>query len=443
VFKKARQLGDRHVVIIDEAHLVPHDGEGMYQKLLGGLRDAVPDLRVVGFTATPYRLGSGRLDHGDGRLFSQTVYSYGIGQGIKDGYLSPLMSKRAAAEIDISGVAKRGGEFVAGSLEMAADVDEITQAATAEIVQFGEARRSWLVFCSGVAHAYHVRDAIRARGISCETITGDTPSGQRDAYIKGYREGRIRCLTNANVLTTGFDAPATDLVVMLRPTLSTGLYVQMVGRGTRTADGKENCLILDFAGNVRRHGPVDSIEIKPKRQKKDKDEDQEDVGKAKVGDVKAKECPQCKELVAIATRHCPHCDYEWPVDETPKHQDHADAETPILSTEKLKPEEVPVVSWEFGRHEKPGKPYPTLRVTYLAGLQSYREWLGFEQVGFPQSKAHRWWFAHGGKGPAPNTVSDAMARGDELTRPYSIMVRPSGKYFEIVGRKIKEATNAN
>ena len=228
VYNKASQLGRRDLILIDEAHLVPLKGEGMYRRLLDDLYAINRDARVAGLTATPYRLDTGRLDEGDTRLFDQVVYSYGIAKGIEDGFLSPLISKATAARIDVSEVKRRGGEFVPASLEGAADA--VTQEAVSEIADLGANRKSWLVFCAGVKHALNVRDAIRASGFSCETVSGETPSGERDNIIRRFRAGEIRCLTNANVLTTGFDVPQVDLVAMLRPTLSTSLYVQIVGR---------------------------------------------------------------------------------------------------------------------------------------------------------------------------------------------------------------------
>ncbi|WP_292229373.1 DEAD/DEAH box helicase family protein, partial [Brevundimonas sp.] len=177
VYKRAAELGAFDIVMIDEAHLVPNGGEGMYRALLTKLRETRPDLRVVGFTATPFRMDSGRLDAGDARLFDEVVYSYGIGKGIDDGWLSPLISKMGATEIDVSNVAKRGGEFVSGALEAAADDDAITQAAVTEIIQYGANRRSWLTFCAGVKHAHHVRDEFRRQGVSCEVISGETDAG--------------------------------------------------------------------------------------------------------------------------------------------------------------------------------------------------------------------------------------------------------------------------
>lgn len=432
VYKKAAQLGRRDLVLIDEAHLVPTAGNGMYRTLLEGLRKFAPDLRVAGFTATPYRLDTGRLDAGTDRIFDQTVYSYGIGEGISDGYLSPLVSKAGLSEIDVSEVQRRGGEFVAGSLEVAAD--KVTVQAVSELVRFGQDRRSWLAFCSGVKHAESVRNAVRSHGISCEMVSGETPTGDRDRIIRDFKAGRIRCLTNAQVLTTGFDAPAVDLVAMLRPTLSTSLYCQIVGRGTRLAGGKVNCLVLDWAGNIRRHGPVDAVSVLPKSGGAG------DTGKVTVDSVRAKECPSCQSLSHISAIVCGVCGYEWPREpEKPKHEEVAESQVGILSTEAVPPQMVPVVDWRFERHEKFGSP-DSVRVTYVAGLSEFREWLAFEHRGGAQQRACQWWVRHSGASPFPKTVTEAIGRAEdgELVMPSTISVKPNGKFFDIVSRTFPE-----
>lgn len=430
VFRRGRQIGPRDLVLIDEAHLVPPSGDGMYRALLDALREMVPDLRVVGFTATPYRLGSGRLD-GPGNLFDEIVYTYGIREGIEDGFLSPLVAKSTAARIDMAGVQRRGGEYVAGALEAAADNAGLINAAADEIVMLGRDRKSWLAFCCGVKHAYHVRDALRARGVSAETVTGSTPHGERDALIRDFRAGRIRCLTNANVLTTGFDAPGVDLIAMLRPTLSTGLYVQMLGRGTRLAPGKENCLVLDYANVVRTHGPVDAIEVRDKKK-----------SGAEHGEIMAKECPDCLTLNALAARTCISCGHEYPPPlDKPKHEARADT-TPILSGQKTEDLWIPVDNVFFARHEKAGSP-PSLRVTYQCGLLQHREWWCFEHSGFAKDKAHRLWRgAARGLSSVPKDTMEAMRRSGELRAPLAIKVRKAGKYFEIVGRRYQEMEEA-
>ncbi len=434
VFRRARALGQRDLVLIDESHLVPTDGDGMYRTLLEGLRTVTPDLRVAGFTATPYRLGSGRLDDGEGRLFDRTVYSYGIADGIRDGYLSSLISKASINEVDVSEVARRGGEFVPGSLSTAAD--KIIGQAVAEMVRIGENRRSWLAFCAGVRNAEKTRDAIRAHGVSCEMVTGETPLGERDRIIRDFRNGQIRCLTNAQVLTTGFDVPQIDMIAMLRPTLSVSLYVQLVGRGTRIADGKNDCLILDFAGNVRRHGPVDAVSVMPKSDKKDGDQ-----GKVDVNSVRAKECPDCQSLMAINAASCRVCGHLWPREEKSRHEATADATVGILSTEAVPPQQIPVVDWQAKRHEKIGSP-DSLRVTFMAGLSQVSEWVTVEHAGNPRQKAQQWWIRHGGQPPFPRTVDQALERwqAGELTMPTTICVKPRAgtKYLEIVARSFPQ-----
>src|SRR6516165_5843308 len=284
VWHNPQRLGRRDLVLIDEAHLVPHEGDGMYRRLIAGLRPLEPAMRVCGFTATPYRLDRGRLDEGDGKIFDEVVFEYGIGQGIRDGCLAPLSSKATASQIDVSGVAVRGGEFVASALEDVADDSAVVRAAIDEVVERGQNRRSWLLFCSGVRHAHHVAETLRERGIA------------------DFRAGILRALTNINVLTTGFNVPAVDLIAMLRPTLSTGLYIQMVGRGTRKADGKTDCLVLDFAGNVMRHGPVDRAEGGVDNSRSG----------VKADAIAAKRCPDCGELNVLRAVECVCCGHEFP-----------------------------------------------------------------------------------------------------------------------------------
>jgi DNA repair protein RadD len=217
------------------------------------------------------------------------------------------------------------------------------------------------------------------------------------------------------VLTTGFNAPAVDLIAMLRPTKSTGLYVQMAGRGTRLAPGKENCLVLDFAGNVARHGPVDLV--KPK----DKTNGEGD------GEAPTRVCPECQTINALAARLCIECGYVFPV---PEVQLEATATTrPILSTGR--PEWVDVGAVTYHRHDKPGKP-PSLRVDYHCGLVRHREWVCLEHEGYAGTKAAAWWRRHDGSSEVPATVDEALARVDELRRPVQIAVRPSGRYTEVV-----------
>jgi len=826
IYKRTREVGAFDLIVVDEAHLVPAEGEGMYLQFFEDQRKITPDMRVLGLTATPFRLDSGNIVGRNGALFDEIVFNYGIREGIEDGWLAPITARRSGVEIDVQGVAKRGGEFVAGGLEKAAMHDDLIAAACEATLQRGGDRNSWLMFCSGVNHAYAVAEAMRGLGIETQTITGDTPKAERKQIINAFKGRRIRCLTNANVLcldhkteiltssgwtsiddmtydhqvaswdfdgsvvfappqnivrrsrqahekmvsvdsarnnirvtgnhrmvvreqhtawrieaaedvayervhipvsgvaapldisfapgeapdattvrarvrslsyvyrkrgmtvdaakvaaelhvnrrarmetkspkllsldecrfigfwlgdgtlsprcefsqscvypkiiewfdgvlarlnlahsraerngvarwsiargtggsdqaresgyfpleayldkkgvpefwalneeqfaallegfwmadgnhgdgetpnsrginvagaqsdlydllqavgacrgyrftksplanrnpehsdqwklswrkresveltvdrlsietdfriervwcvtsvtgniitrrggkvavvgnTTGFDAPGVDLIGFLRPTLSGGLYTQMIGRGTRpiyepgfepndatreerrasiAAGAKANCLVLDFAGNVMRHGPVDMVEGRDKKPKGEGD------GKVAVNSVQAKLCPNCDALNDLRALECVDCGYEYPVKE--KHAAEPDENVAVISTEVTN-QGVRVDHWNMVRHEKIGAPN-SMCVTYYAGLSQHREWICFEHDGPARRRAVEWWKMHGGQIPAPDTVTDGLRRVGELTAPSEIFVEPQGKFWRIAGRRWPE-----
>ncbi|MBF0589159.1 MAG: DEAD/DEAH box helicase family protein, partial [Magnetococcales bacterium] len=218
VHKRAYDIQRCDLILVDEAHLIPRKANTMYRRFLDDLKKINPYMKIIGFTATPYRLDSGLLHSGKGALFDDIAYEVSVRELIDQGYLSPLISKHTDTQLDVTGVGSRAGEFIASQLESAVDLDPVTQAAVDEVIALGEARRSWLFFCSGVAHAEHIRDAIRARDITCECIFGSTPKEERDTIVADFKAGKIRSLAAMNVLTTGFNAPAVDLIAMLHPT---------------------------------------------------------------------------------------------------------------------------------------------------------------------------------------------------------------------------------
>ncbi len=420
IHKQAYAVQRCDLVLIDEAHLLGRSDSGMYRSFLDELNKINGgQLKVVGFTATPYRLDSGMLHEGKDRLFTDIAYSVPVLDMIAQGYLCPVVPKQTTTQLDVSGVGSRGGEFIAKDLEAAVDRDEVTRAAVAEIVQHGAGRGSWLVFASGVAHARHIRDAIREHGIDAETVTGETPGPERDQMLRAFKDGRLRCLTNANVLTTGFDAPGTDLVALLRPTKSVGLYVQMVGRGTRIAEGKDDCLVLDFAGNTSRHGPIDTVDGR----QKDKGEE--------PGEAPIKVCPECQTINHASVRRCVSCDHEFPPPEVKIA--HVAASDALLSTQIL-PEWIEVEDVHYARHEKIGKP-ASMRVTYSNGFFAYSEWICFEHTGFPREKAIKWWARRAQGIAMPATVEQAMQHTASLLQPGAIQIRQSGQYTEIIAAR--------
>lgn len=417
VHNKAKRIGHVDLVMIDEAHLLSKNSDTMYAKFLTSLLEINPDMRVIGFTATPYRTDSGRLDEGEERLFTEVIFDYGIADGINDDYLSPLVSKATDTSFDLSGVGRRGGDYIPGQLQDAVDKDSTTQAAVDEIVIAGAKRRSWLAFCAGVKHAEHVCSEIQSRGITCELITGETPGRLRDKWIEEHKSGALRCLCNVGTLTTGFNNPHVDLIAMLRPTQSAGLYIQMAGRGTRKAPGKENCVVLDFAGNVKRHGPVDLVTPRKPGQGD--------------GESPVRECPECRSLVHISKKVCPDCDFVFPVNEKPKHA-ATSAAIPILSNEA--PKWLNVQTRKFYYHEN-AEGSESVRVEFLANFVNYKLWLSVRKA---KGRCDKFWRDHGGREPYPTDVEEWLDRIGELKETAQIQVRPKGKFFEIVGMKPAE-----
>ncbi len=427
VWNRVAAIGAFDLVVVDEAHLIPRAAETRYGRFLAELRTARPDLRVVGLTATPYRLDSGRLDEGEGRLFERIVYEVNVGDLIHQGYLAPLICKATATALDVSGVAKRGGDYIPSALEAAVNQDWITRAAVEEMVEFGRGRRSWLAFCAGLAHAEAVRDAVRTHGIPCEMVTGETGKRERDRIVREFREGRLRCLTSIGVLSTGFNVPRVDLIALLRPTQSTGLYVQQVGRALRNAPGKTDALILDYAGLVRMHGPVDIVTARSAA-----------AIKGREGEVRAKPCPGCGALIPLNASTCEGCwvEPEDAEEDGVPHEAAAEDEHPILS--RATPIWRGVAGWRLSRHAVLGERDSLEVLLHTEDGGCHRVRIDLEQTGYPREKAVQWWRQLGGGRDVPMSVAEALARTDDLTRPAAILVRANGRLSESVSYRFPD-----
>ncbi len=328
------------------------------------------------------------------------------------------MSKETATRLDVTGVGTRGGEFIASQLEAAVDKEDITRGAIDEILAYGQDRRAWLLFCAGVDHAEHVCGEVGRRGIRCATIFGDTPRHERDRLIGAFMRGEIRALASMGVLTTGFNAPQVDLIAMLRPTKSAGLYVQIAGRGTRLAPGKESCLVLDFAGNVARHGPIDLV--RPRTPASNGE-----------GTAPVKTCPSCRSILPAASRECPDCGFLFPEPEIRLER----KATTLAILSDGKPQWLAVNDVLYARHARPDA-IPSLRVEYRCGLVLHREWVCLEHKGYPRQKAASWWLRRDPERAVPASVAEALSAAHRLRRPREIAVRPAGRYTEVVDARL-------
>lgn len=421
IHRKASEIGHFELIFIDEAHLVPNKRIGTYRKFIDDCRAINPQLRVVGLTATPFRLGSGYLYTGDDAIFSAVATEVSVNELLEKGYLSPLISQNTKVKVDLSNVKKVAGEFKESDVERAFDCVLIS--ALDEIIDRGADRNKWLIFNTSIDHAEESKAYLLSRGISAEIVTGSTPKEQREQIIADYKRGKYRALCNCQVLTTGFDAPGIDLVAILRATESTALYIQICGRGMRLAEGKNNCLVLDYGGNIERHGCVDDPIIKtPKEERGDQE-------------APVKICPKCEAYCHASVRVCPYCAHSFPA---PIPKIESESSKSALLTKFRTPEMCEVAGIMLKKWKPIGKPKPTLMVSYLgSGMMRQelaREWMCFEHEGYPKQLACKWWAQCGGDQPFPTSVDEAISRKDEINHPNNIEIEKDGRYYKVKRR---------
>lgn len=425
VYNKPELIGRRTLMIIDECHTISRKSESMWGKFISGLRSYSPDMRIIGLSATPFRLDSGNLHEGDGAMFNGIAYEYGLMDGINDGWLARLVPKWTQTRMDVSGVNKRGGEFIENELQSAVDKDEVTVACVDEIIAYGLGKRkTWLIFCTGVQHCEHVAAEISSRGVTCAVVHGGMSNEEVESVYLCLKNGMITAVCSVEMMTTGVDIPNIDLIAFMRPTASGPLVVQMSGRGTRLFSQKPNCLLLDFAKNIERHGPVDLIRGNPKSEGS--------------GIPPMKACPECSTMVLISVMTCPDCGYHFP---EPKKQEKLEAKPRNVAvtsdqhvTEMQRVTHVQYVPWKG----KGGKP-DTLRVNYFDGiLMVASEWicLMHPRESYPYKKAMAWLSKRCSTGYVPFFSSPDEA-AVYLTmhgkRPTWIQTMEEGKFQKVVG----------
>jgi DNA repair protein RadD len=423
IYKRSGDFEPFDFIFVDEAHRIPFSGEGKYRTFLSGCRRFNSDLRIVGWTATPFRMAGGQLCHKD-HILTHLVYEAHITDLINDGYLSKLRSKVGIAVPDTKDVKRySNGDYITKSLAEATNQESLVYDAVSEAVRIihGERRRSIVFYCVDIDHCTKVSRALNSFGIYAPTITSKTHHLDRDKILRDFSSGIIPAICNVNVLTEGFDAPGIDCIVLLRPTLSAGLFSQMVGRGLRICGGKADCLVLDFANCIDEHGPIDLL-----------------GGEVTVLAV----CQECRETFSRALKSCPHCGWILPKQERDKieevernkrmHGKTASTKS-ILSNE---PEILKVDSIYVSRHKKPGSP-DSVRVQFRSGLRMLRHWITLDHPGPAGVLAQQWWrrfisVPRGHITTVSEALSDLFVSEKLLDAIKTITVVRKGKWFEVV-----------
>jgi DNA repair protein RadD len=299
--------GDFRLLIVDECHHIPGlEAGGQYHKVIQKLRGINPKLKILGVTATPFRLGHGYIYgtetlRGKQNLFPRLNHKISMDELIQEGFLVPVRAKEAfPMEKALSRVPVKNGDYDIAELSTLCGREKCLKAALDAYVNKGEGRKKALIFAVSIEHANKLKDVFLAEGFKAGAVSSDNTDEERLKVLGEFNNGELNVLVNVGILTEGWDSPKVDLILMCRPTKAPSLFVQMVGRGARPFEGKKDLLILDLAENFKTHGspssPMVSLGSK-KRFKRDS--------------LDYKICPQCMEFVIMNKAACPVCGFEF------------------------------------------------------------------------------------------------------------------------------------
>lgn len=421
------------LVLIDEAHRVSFDIKAGYRVFVNHIK-----AQACGLTATNYRTKGGYLHEGENSLFDNLASDWTqlekFNQLTEDGFLSEIFSKKTALLMDTIGVKTLGGDFKSKDLSGKFDRENITRAAVMESIHFGKRYKAWLCFAIDIQHAENICKMLNESGVPSVAI--HSKMEDRDGAIRDFKAGKYKCAVTVEVLTTGFDHPSIDFIIMLRPTKSPIIHVQTIGRGLRVvyADGfdletregrlqaiqkgpKQYCLVLDFAGNTKRLGPINDIRI--------------NTGKKKKGasQIMSKECPDCGIENHLAAKVCINCEFDFPSQE--KINARASEAELVKKTKKKKPnviEWAEVKSVEYNLHQKTGRPH-CLKVTYKCGVLSFDEYILLDGHSYAKHKANNWIkFRWPHEDRIPRTVEELLMHKDRILKPKKILVDLTNRY---------------
>lgn len=420
VVNNIEAFGWRDLILIDECDLVPPSGEGSYLTVINSLQKINPKLKVIGFTATPFRTGQGLITEG-GKIFTDICIDMTTRDWfawfIANNYLCRPIPQRTRTQIDLTGVGLIKGEYNLTELQAASDKMEITIAACKEAISYGAMRRTWLTFCSGIEHAEHTAEVFTRMGIETKAITQKTNAKDRREWLAAWKAGELRNISNNSILTVGIDCPQLDMLVILRATNSTRLFHQIVYRGMRISPGKDSCLTLDFAGNTGRLGTIDAPVIPKKK------------GEG-TGEIPIKICEPCGVYNHISARVCCGCGAAFSFEV--KFAKHS-ASKELIGVEPPIVENLPVSKIIYAKNTNKKTGNETVKVTYYCGGLTVNEFLGFGGKGYFGHQAKEWWRRRN-KIECPQSVDEALTIINKSVIPSTIRVWCNKKpYPELMG----------
>ena len=442
-------------IVIDEAHHVGPEMRSRYRKIIDHFEE-IGCPHILGVTATPYRMGQGYIYGMDDHFFGGIAYRAKLPDLIKQGYLSRLSAFKVAdnAVIDASKARLKfkGGDYRESDLESLAIVDQTMYAIINDWIDkaYTKGRTSTVFFCVSVVHAQKMALFLRNHNIKAACVTAETPADERKDILKDFEEGRINALCNVAVLTEGWDAPRTDCIALLRPTKSLGLYVQICGLGMRPWGDKEDCMLLDYGGNMARHGCIDTA--RPERNKKD-EELADDSPKIWICEAEQDNGYACLAVNDIEYNHCVECGAAKPkpppklealiggiVDEAEASETTVAVEGHVLSDElgeaAIVEKQEPVVWVRAERAtSKNGNDYLKILFKSQSQYWPYSTALMVEMNGKARQVAEKKWkiMSKGERLPYSIDTAVAMVNKGVLDRVKKINIRKEGRYWNVIG----------
>ena len=410
-----------NLVVVDEAQSVNHKNAGNYRKLFKSMVGAT----FAGMSATVFRSGHGYLHEGTGTLFNKLSHdltsTFEFNKLVKAGYLCDLISVAPKTQLDSSGVKKSAGDYNIKDLANAHDKNEVTSAAVEDALYYGKHYSKWLCFAIDVAHCEHVAAELNRNGISARVLHSRMDA-DREHTILDFKAGKFKALVSVGMVTTGFDVLDIDLILLLRPTMSAVLHVQMVGRGLRVHPSKKHCLVLDYAGNTARLGPINNVTIPKKK------------GEKGGGEAPTKTCPVCNTITYTMAKHCDSCGHEFVFESKLTTQSDG---TDIIARDTAKETNAKwlnVTRMTYRLHQKQGAPDSVL-VTYFCGLTTVKEWVCPSNVGYAGYKAKHWLEYRNYNGPLVTNL--VLKNCSKLRQPTQILVDFAPKYPNILNSRFE------
>lgn len=424
------------LIVIDEAHRIDINGNTQYKQVLDYLRLQRPNSRLLGITATPARLGHGyiygkRCKPGAVNLFQELSHRITYKELLIAGFLVPLKGIVAAHESieeDLAGVSTNG-DYVINQLGEIMSNERHLHTCVEAIDKYCQGYKRICVFCCTIDHAEKVKELLGDRSTIVHSQLSDI---DRQNNMSAWISGRIPIITSVNILTEGFDLPVLDCLVFVRPTLSSTLFLQAVGRVLRPHDGKDHGLMVDLTDNVHRFGTdLDKVKVTVPKAVEEAEKKEKAMWKL---------CPQCEIEVHIALRECPDCGFTWPETECIV----ANALPPMKAVDFTKqsaiisspPEEYEVTDFYAEIHTSKGNGKRLGKISYKFKMSEYsyktaHMWLCFpdEYSGYAVSKSREKWNDISDD-PFPETVEDFM--DSTLLEPYKIIVDMNGRYPELI-----------